>query len=220
MVHCPIEDPVCDIPVKKKRKKEKLRLTQESKQQGRRRQRVPCSKQGHRISVLCSLAYHMAGSTAAACEPAHVNTLLLFVSGYVLGSSLSTHPAATPSCFLLALLITVVKLTGVAETTGQNSRKCPFPLHTSTFVVLQIYHNHRRRRCCNHCKYIYFSPFLMITLISVNGIIIIVQLRWLCRYSDRLRAVWPGFDSQEGQVIFLYPTASRPTLELIKPSIQ
>jgi hypothetical protein len=41
----------------------------------------------------------------------------------------------------------------------------------------------------------------------------------IAQYSDGLWAGWPGFDSWEGQDIFLY-TMSRPTLERTQPPIQ
>jgi hypothetical protein len=40
------------------------------------------------------------------------------------------------------------------------------------------------------------------------------------RYSDELWAGQPGFDSQQGQEIFLYFTNSRPTLGPTQPPIQ
>jgi hypothetical protein len=42
----------------------------------------------------------------------------------------------------------------------------------------------------------------------------------LSRYSDGLQAGRPGFDSRQGQVIFLDSTASRRALELVQPPIQ
>jgi hypothetical protein len=42
----------------------------------------------------------------------------------------------------------------------------------------------------------------------------------LSQYSDRLPAGWPGFDSWQGQEIFLISTASKPALGLTQPPVQ
>jgi hypothetical protein len=42
----------------------------------------------------------------------------------------------------------------------------------------------------------------------------------IAQYSDGLRAEWLGFDSWQGQKVFLYSTASRSALGLIQPPIK
>jgi hypothetical protein len=42
----------------------------------------------------------------------------------------------------------------------------------------------------------------------------------LSRYSDGLGSGWPEFDSRKGKEIFIYSTASIPSLELTRPPIQ
>jgi hypothetical protein len=46
------------------------------------------------------------------------------------------------------------------------------------------------------------------------------ELGYLGRYSDGLWARRPGFDSRQGQEIFLYSTLSRPALGSTQPPIQ
>jgi hypothetical protein len=45
-------------------------------------------------------------------------------------------------------------------------------------------------------------------------------VNFLSRYSDGLRAGWPGFGSRQWKEVFLYSTLSRPAVEPNQPPIQ
>jgi hypothetical protein len=57
-------------------------------------------------------------------------------------------------------------------------------------------------------------------LVALGQVCLIISTTLDRRYSDGLRAGWQGFDSRQGQKIFLYSTASRLALWPTQPTIQ
>jgi hypothetical protein len=55
---------------------------------------------------------------------------------------------------------------------------------------------------------------------EISSMTILAPNAWLSRYSDELRAGRPGFNSRQGQEIFLFSTAPRPALGPTQPPIQ
>jgi hypothetical protein len=63
----------------------------------------------------------------------------------------------------------------------------------------------------------YILSLLRVRTVFWRKYLDLTQLSW---YSKRLQAEWLGFNSQQGQAIFLYSTPSRPALRPTHPPIQ